>query len=60
MTKGMVGRGLAKGNLHEGLAHRTPGRTGVPGTRKWRRVAAKKDGKQRFTALIPSVYGPRA
>lgn len=50
------GRGLAKGNPAEGNTHRTQSRDGVPSALDRIRQAARKDGKQRFTALLHHVY----
>ena len=50
------GRGLAKGNPPESNTLRTPGREDVPSALERIRQAARKDGKQRFTALLHHVY----
>ena len=50
------GRGLAKGNLPEQNASRTPSRSGAPSALERIRQAARKDGRQRFTALLHHVY----
>jgi group II intron reverse transcriptase/maturase len=50
------GRGLAKGNLREQNASRTQGRTDAPSALERVRQAARKDRKQRFTALLHHVY----
>lgn len=52
----MEGRTLAKGNSQERNAPRTQCRTGVPSALERVRQAAKKDRKQRFTALLHHVY----
>jgi RNA-directed DNA polymerase len=51
------GRERAKGNSGESDALRTPGRAGVLSAFDRVRQAAKKDRKQRFTALLHHVYG---
>src|SRR5260370_42566025 len=50
------GSGLAKGNSHERNAVRTQGRGGATSALERVRQAARKDGKQRFTALLHHVY----
>ena len=50
------GSGLAKGNSHERNALRTQGRGGATSALERVRQAARKDGKQRFTALLHHVY----
>src|SRR2546426_385848 len=50
---GAEGRGLAKGNSPERNALRTQGRGGAPSALERVRQAARKDRKQRFTALLP-------
>jgi RNA-directed DNA polymerase len=51
------GRGLAKGNSHEQNTPRTQGRKGcVPSALERVRQAARKDRKQRFTALLHHAY----
>jgi len=50
------GRGLAKGNLPERNAPRTLSRTGVSSALGRVRQAARRDRKQRFTALLHHVY----
>src|SRR5215470_12278564 len=52
----MEGRGLAKGNLLQQIASRTPSRTDAPSALERVRQAAKKDGKLRFTALLHHIY----
>ncbi len=49
-------RGLAKGNSPERTASRTLCRTDAPSALERVRQAAKRDGKQRFTALLHHVY----
>lgn len=49
------GRGLAKGNLPERDTPRTQSRTGVPSALERIRQAARRDRKQRFTALYHHV-----
>ena len=56
-AEGMEGRGLAKGNLLEQNAHRTQGRVGcAPSALERVRQAARRDRRQRFTALLHHVY----
>ena len=55
-AEGMEGRGLAKGNLRQQNAHRTPCRESAPSELERVRQAAKKDRKTRFTALLHHVY----
>jgi RNA-directed DNA polymerase len=50
------GRGLAKGNLPESNALRTQSRGGAPSALERVRRAARRDRKQRFTALLHHVY----
>ena len=50
------GRGLAKGNTPERNALRTQSRAGAPSTLERVREVARKDRKQRFTALLHHVY----
>ena len=52
----MEGRRLAKGNLLESNAFRTQGRDNAPSALERVREAARKDRKQRFTALLHHVY----
>ena len=49
-------RGLAKGNSLQRTTPRTQGRAGVSHALEWVRQAAKRDRKQRFTALLHHVY----
>jgi len=55
-TEGMEGSGLAKGNLLEQNASRTPSRTDALSALERVRQAAKKDRKLRFTALLHHIY----
>lgn len=55
-TEGTEGRGLAKGNLLEQNASRTPSRSNAPSALERVRQAAKKDRKLRFTALLHHIY----
>jgi RNA-directed DNA polymerase len=52
----MEGRGLAKGNLREQNAPRTPCRTSAPSALERVRQAARRDRKVKFTALLHHVY----
>src|SRR5919198_166463 len=52
----MEGRGLAKGNLPQQNAPRTPSRDGAPSALERVRQAARQDRKLRFTALLHHVY----
>jgi group II intron reverse transcriptase/maturase len=52
----MEGRGLAKGNLPQQNASRTPSRKDAPSALERVRQAAEKDKKLRFTALLHHVY----
>src|SRR5436853_6965536 len=54
----MEGNGLAKGNLFEQNASRTPSRTDAPSALERVRQAAKRDKKLRFTALLHHIYNP--
>src|SRR5712692_3115684 len=58
VAEGMEGRGLAKGNLPQQNAPRTPSRDGAPSALERVRQAAKRDRKMRFTALLHHVYNP--
>jgi RNA-directed DNA polymerase len=49
------GRGLAKGNLLQQNAPRTQRRPGAPSALERVRLAAARDRKMRFTALLPHV-----
>src|SRR5918994_5446411 len=55
-AEGMEGSGLAKGNLRQQNAPRTPSRDGAPSALERVRQAAKRDRKLRFTALLHHVY----
>lgn len=55
-AEGMEERGLAEGNSLERNAPRTQSRTGAPSALERVRLAAKKNKKQRFTALFHHVY----
>jgi RNA-directed DNA polymerase len=55
-AEGMEGRGLAKGNLPQQNASRTPRRTDAPSAREQVRQAARGDKKLRFTALLHHIY----
>src|SRR5713101_6591561 len=52
----MEGRGLAKGNLQQQNAPRTPSRQGAPSALERVRQAARRDRKMQFTALLHHVY----
>jgi group II intron reverse transcriptase/maturase len=54
----MEGRGLAKGNLPQQNAFRTPSREDALSALERVRQAAKKDKKLRFTALLHHIYEP--
>ena len=51
VAEGMEGRGLAKGNLQQQNASRTPSRQGAPSALERVRQAASKDRKMRFTVF---------
>src|SRR6266571_4044599 len=55
-AEGMEGGGLAKGNLPQQNASRTPSRKDAPSELERVRQAAKKDKKLRFTALLHHIY----
>jgi len=55
-AEGMEGRGLAKGNLRQQNASRTPSRNDAPSALERVRQAAGKDKKLRFTALLHHIY----
>ena len=55
-AEAVEGRGLAKGNAPERNAPRTQRRAGAPTALERVRQAARKDRKQRFTALLHHVY----
>jgi RNA-directed DNA polymerase len=50
------GSGLAKGNLHQQNAPRTPSRDGAPNALERVRQAARRDKNGRFTALLRHIY----
>ena len=50
------GRGLAKGNLPQQNASRTPSRSNAPSALERVRQAARGDKKLRFTALLHHIY----
>src|ERR1700722_6019668 len=54
-AEGGEGRGLAKGNLSQQNASRTPSRSGAPNALERVRQAAKEDKKLRFTALLHHI-----
>src|SRR5713226_4325593 len=56
VAEGMEGRGLAKGNLLQQNASRTPCRTDAPSALEQVRQAARRDRKLRFTALLHHIY----
>ncbi len=55
-AEGMEGRGLAKGNLPQQNASRTPSRTDALSALERVRQAAAKDKKLQFTALLHHIY----
>ena len=55
-AEAVEGGGLAKGNLPEGDAFRTPCRGNAQSALERVRQAARSKGKQRFTALLHHVY----
>lgn len=55
-AEAVEGRGLAKGNLDEQNASRTPSRTDALHALERVRQAAERDKGQRFTALLHHVY----
>jgi RNA-directed DNA polymerase len=57
-AEGMEGRGLAKGNLPQQNASRTPSRQDARSALERVRQAPKKDKKLRFTALLHHIYDP--
>src|ERR1017187_6523205 len=57
-AEGMEGRGLAKGNLPQQNASRTPSREDALSALERVRQAASKDKKVRFTALLHHIYNP--
>jgi RNA-directed DNA polymerase len=56
VAEGMEGRGLAKGNLPQQNASRTPSREDALSALERVRQAAAKDKKLRFTALLHHIY----
>ena len=52
----MEGRGPAKGNLPQQNAPRTQGRGGAPSALERVRLAAARDRRMRFTALLHHIY----
>jgi hypothetical protein len=56
VAEGTEGRGLAKGNLPQQNASRTPSRSDAPSALERVRQAAGKDKKLRFTALLHHIY----
>src|SRR5712691_10272631 len=57
-AEGMEGKGLAKGNLPQQNASRTPSREDAPSALERVRQAAAKDNKLRLTALLHHIYNP--
>ena len=57
-TEGIEGSGLAKGNLPQQNASRTPSRSNAPSALERVRQAAKQDKQLRFTALLHHIYDP--
>src|SRR6202166_475052 len=57
-AEGMEGRGLAKGNLPQQNASRTPSREDALSALERVRQAASKDKKLRFTPLLHHIYNP--
>ena len=55
-AEAVEGRGLAKGNSPERNALRTQSRASAPSALERVRQAARRDRKQRFTALLHHVY----
>ena len=55
-AEGMEGSGLAKGNLPQQNASRTPSRNDAPSALERVRQAAKGDKQLRFTALLHHIY----
>src|SRR5258707_3365770 len=55
-AEGMEGSGLAKGNLPQQNASRTPSRMDAPSALERVRQAAGKDKQLRFTALLHHIY----
>src|SRR2546427_4485102 len=57
-AEGAEGKGLAKGNLRQQNAPRTPSRKCAPSALERVRQAARRDRKAKFTALLHHVYNP--
>ena len=57
-TEGTEGRGLAKGNLRQQNASRTPSRTDALSVLERVRQVAKQDTQMRFTAFLHHIYDP--
>jgi RNA-directed DNA polymerase len=57
-AEGMEGRGLAKGNLPQQNASRTPSREDALRALERVRQAAAKDKQLRFTSLLHHIYNP--
>src|SRR5215469_52414 len=55
-AEGMEGNGLAKGNLPQQNASRTPSREDAHSALERVRQAASKDKKLQFTALLDHIY----
>ena len=55
-AEGMEGNGLAKGNLQQQNASRTPSWSDAPSALERVRQAAKKDKQLKFTALLHHIY----
>src|SRR6266566_788590 len=55
-AEGREGRGLAKGNLPQQNASRTPSRSNAPSALERVRQAAKGDKKLHFTTLLRHIY----
>jgi hypothetical protein len=55
-AEGMEGSGLAKGNLRQQNAPRTPSRDGALSALERVRQTAKRERKTRFTALLHHIY----
>ena len=60
VAEGMEGNGLAKGNLPQQNASRTPSRKDAPSALEQVRQAAGKDKQLRFTALLHHIYNLEA
>ena len=56
VAEGMEGSGLAKGNLPQQNASRTPSRIDAPSALERVRQTAKKNKKLQFTALLHHIY----